>query len=127
MNKTKTNPFAGALIPVLVVALVIASFVVGSLYTKVQMLQKGGALTQQPAAALQPQQPTTGVASVDDDPVLGDENAPITMIEFVDYECPFCKRFADETLPQIIKNYIDTGKVKLGMRDFPLSFHDPMA
>src|SRR3989337_2830916 len=105
MNKAKNNPLAGKLVPVLTVALVIAAFIVGSLYTKVQMLEKGGVLTQKSDTAPQAQQPTTGVASADDDPVLGNENAPITMIEFVDYECPFCKRFADETLPQIIKNY----------------------
>lgn len=65
--------------------------------------------------------------SVDDDPVLGDKNAPVTLIEFSDYECPFCKRHFSQTLPQITKDYIDTGKVKLIFRDLPLSFHDPMA
>jgi len=59
--------------------------------------------------------------------VLGDKNAPITIVEFSDYECPFCKRHFDETLPQLVKNYVDTGKVKIVYRDFPLSFHDPMA
>lgn len=61
--------------------------------------------------------------SIDDDPVLGDKNAPITLIEFSDYECPFCKRSFDQLLPELKKKYIDTGKVKLVFRDFPLSFH----
>lgn len=74
-----------------------------------------------------PSQSTEGVTSVDDDPVLGDKNAPVTIVEFSDYECPFCKRHFDETLPQLIKNYIDTGKVKLVFRDLPLAFHDPIA
>lgn len=65
--------------------------------------------------------------SLDDDPVLGDKNAPITLVEFSDYECPFCKRYFEETYSQIKKDYIDTGKVKLVFRDLPLSFHDPMA
>lgn len=65
--------------------------------------------------------------SIDDDPILGDKNAKVTLIEFSDYECPFCKRHFDQTLPQLKKDYIDTGKVKLVYRDFPLSFHDPMA
>ena len=65
--------------------------------------------------------------SVDNDAVLGDPNAPLTLIEFVDYECPFCKSFFEETLPQIKSQYIDTGKLKLVMRDFPLDFHDPAA
>jgi len=59
--------------------------------------------------------------SVDDDPVLGDSDAPVTIIEFSDYECPYCTRFYENTLPQLRSEYIDTGKVKLVYRDFPLS------
>ncbi len=61
--------------------------------------------------------------SADDDPVLGDKNAPVTIIEFSDYQCPFCRKFWQDTLPELKKNYIDTGKVKLVYRDFPLGFH----
>ena len=60
---------------------------------------------------------------VDDDAVLGDDNAPVTIVEFSDYECPFCGRFYSQTLGQIKEQYIKTGKVKLVYRDFPLSFH----
>ncbi|MEK7592098.1 MAG: DsbA family protein [Patescibacteria group bacterium] len=122
------------LTPVLVVLLIIGSFFLGSLTTKVKLLEKGnvagvaqGGNNAQPAAAAQPPQVTRGVASIDDDPVLGDKNAPVTIIEFSDYECPFCKRHFDDTFPQLVKNYVDTGKVKIVFRDFPLSFHDPMA
>lgn len=59
----------------------------------------------------------------DDDAFLGDENAPIVIIEFSDYQCPFCNKFYEETLPLIKKNYIDTNKVKLVYRDFPLEIH----
>ncbi len=59
----------------------------------------------------------------DDDPILGDKNAPVTIVEFSDYQCPYCGSFRDQTLPQIQKEYIDTGKAKLIYRDFPLSFH----
>jgi len=59
----------------------------------------------------------------DDDPVLGDKNAPVTIVSFEDYQCPFCKRAFDQTFPQLKKDYIDTGKVKYVYRDFPLSFH----
>lgn len=62
-------------------------------------------------------------ALVDDDSVLGDEDAPITIVEFSDYECPFCGRFYSQTLPQIKEEYINKGKVKLVYRDFPLNFH----
>ncbi len=61
--------------------------------------------------------------SIDDDAVIGDEDAPVTIIEFSDYECPFCQRHYQQTYGQIKKDYIDTGKVKYVLRDFPLSFH----
>jgi protein-disulfide isomerase len=63
---------------------------------------------------------------VDDDPVMGNPDAKVTIIEFGDYQCPICRLFWKETLPRIRKEYIDTGKVKLVFRDFPLSVH-PMA
>ena len=70
--------------------------------------------------------PSAVKVSEDDDPVLGKKDAPVTIIEFSDYQCPFCRKFWQDTLPSIKKDYIDTGKVKLVYRDFPLSFH-PMA
>jgi protein-disulfide isomerase len=68
-------------------------------------------------------QPAVLSVSVDDDPVKGNSNAPVTIIEFSDFQCPFCSRFAQQTLPLIEENYIQTGKVKLVYRDLPLSFH----
>ena len=53
----------------------------------------------------------------------GDKDAPVTIIEWSDFECPFCARFYRDTLPLIEEEYIKTGKVKLVFRDFPLSFH----
>ena len=72
-------------------------------------------------------QPSIVKASVDDDAVLGDKNAPITIVEFSDYQCPFCRKFWTETLPSIEKEYIKTGKVKLVYRDLPLAQLHPMA
>lgn len=60
---------------------------------------------------------------VDDDPFLGDENAPVTFVEFSDGQCPFCRRQYTQTLPQLKRDYIDTGKVKYVYQHFPLSFH----
>ncbi|MBR9677339.1 DsbA family protein [Candidatus Woesearchaeota archaeon] len=70
-----------------------------------------------------PSAPTKVDVSADDDAVKGLSNAPVTIIEFSDYQCPFCARFAEQTLSQIEQKYINTGKVKLVYRDFPLSFH----
>lgn len=52
------------------------------------------------------------------DAILGNANAPITLIEYGDYQCPFCVQFFSQTEPQIIKNYVDTGKVKMVFRNF---------
>ena len=77
----------------------------------------------------QQQQPTGPVkVSVDNDAVLGNKNAPVTMIEFSDYECPFCKRHFTDVYPEIKKDYIDTGKLKLVYRDFvAVPSHNPLA
>ncbi len=76
-------------------------------------------------AAQAPVQPTEPIdVSLDDDAVKGDKNAPVTIVEFSEYQCPFCKRYVDQTLVQIQEKYIDTGKVKYVFRDFPLDFHD---
>ncbi|MBP9770977.1 DsbA family protein [Candidatus Gracilibacteria bacterium] len=59
----------------------------------------------------------------DDDAVLGDKDAPVTIVEFSDYQCPYCGIFENEAYLKIKSQYIDTGKAKLVFRDFPLSFH----
>ena len=51
-------------------------------------------------------------------PILGDENAPLTLIEFGDYQCTYCKKFFRETVESILINYIETGKVKMLFKDF---------
>jgi protein-disulfide isomerase len=67
--------------------------------------------------------PEEGIVSIANDPVLGKKDAPVTIVEFSDYECPFCKRAFTDVLPQLRKEYIETGKVKLVYKDFPLDFH----
>lgn len=62
-------------------------------------------------------------ASEDDDAFLGEKNAPVVLIEFSDFQCPFCRSFWRDSLPLIKSEYIGTGKVKFVYRDFPLSFH----
>lgn len=55
-----------------------------------------------------------------DDRVLGKPGAPITIVEYASMSCPHCAHFADAVLPELKKKWIDTGKVKLVLRDFPL-------
>ena len=57
------------------------------------------------------------------EPVLGDPNAPITIVEFSDFECSYCRRFHKQVMPQLKRLYIDTGLVRFVHKDLPLPFH----
>jgi protein-disulfide isomerase len=59
--------------------------------------------------------------------VKGDPNAPITIVEFTDMQCPFCGRYAENTLSKIDNEYIKTGKVRYIVKDFPLEAIHPNA
>ena len=67
--------------------------------------------------------PTYEAPTADDDVVLGEANAPVEVIIFGDYQCPFCERLYQETEKQLREEYVKTGKVKMVYRDYPLSFH----
>ena len=71
------------------------------------------------------QNPQTARYKIDfgDDPVLGDSDARIAIVEFSDYQCPFCKHFQDQVFPGLKKEYIDTGKVAFVYKDLPLPMH----
>jgi len=60
---------------------------------------------------------------IENDDIKGNPNAPVTIVEWSDFECPYCAKFYSQTLEQIDEKYIQTGKVKFVYRDFPLSFH----
>ena len=68
----------------------------------------------------EPSEPTIVDVSVDDDPWIGGENADVVIVEFSDFECPFCARGA-ETIHELIEEYGDD--IKVVYRDFPLGFH----
>jgi len=65
--------------------------------------------------------------AIDGSPVMGQADAPVTMVEFTDYQCPYCRRYSNGTFPQIIKDYVDTGKVRYVVRQFPLISIHPQA
>lgn len=62
---------------------------------------------------------------IDDDPMLGPEDAPITLVAFSDYQCPYCKKWHDQVFKQLMKDY--EGKLRFVYRDFPLSQIHPQA
>ena len=57
------------------------------------------------------------------EPALGDPSAPITIVEFSDFECSYCRRFHKQVMPELKRNYIDTGLVRFVHKDLPLPFH----
>lgn len=79
-----------------------------------------------------PVPPPPGIAEAldlraDDPRALGSVDAPVTIIEFTDFECQFCKQFFRDTRPQILAQYVDAGVVRLVARDFPLVAIHPSA
>ena len=85
-----------------------------------QLLEKQG----RPAAAPQEEQPTRArITDLSGVSMLGSKNAPLTIVEFTDYQCPFCQRFHVASFPELKRNYVDTGKVRYYSKDLPLEFH----
>jgi protein-disulfide isomerase len=85
-----------------------------------RLLQQGSR-----AARQRPFQPADFV--VGSSPTIGSADAPVTLVEFSDYQCPFCKRHATTVMPQLIKDYVDTGKVRFVMRELPIENLHPRA
>ncbi len=134
-NVKKSTPTGMIIAMVAIVA--VAAFFAGSYFSNlnsdtvtqsdldsaIAKLESKIASIQSPSG--QPSQPIK--ISVDNDPVRGNPDAPITIIEFSDFQCPFCARFHVQTLPSILEEYIDTGKVNLVYRDFPIQSIHPNA
>ena len=83
-----------------------------------QLLEK-----QQAGNTGQPEQPTHAKVATAGAFAIGSKDAPITMVAFTDFQCPFCQRFHMNTFSELKKNYIDTGKVRFVSRDLPLDVH----
>ena len=64
---------------------------------------------------------------IGDAPVKGEADAPVTIVEFSDYQCPFCVRYVVETMPRIMDEYVATGQVRYAFKDFPLDSIHPQA
>lgn len=118
--------------PLLVVLLVIAAFLVGMLWTKVQNLESGTGTRSvaQPAPRPAPTVLSSDkFAEVVKDAIFvsGNKDAEVKLVEFTDFECPFCARFFTDTLPQLEKEYLNNGKIGFYIRHFPLYSIHPNA
>lgn len=93
--------------------------------TEIKRLLQQGA---RPAAAA-PGQPAFRPADVEigGSAVMGDQEATITMVGFSDYQCPFCSRHAQTVLPELVRDYVNSGKVKVVMRENPIESIHPLA
>jgi protein-disulfide isomerase len=119
------------LLPVLVVMLIGAAFGLGVMWGKLRVYEKDGGMVKQtteptaqaPEEIVQLTEEQWQAILAEPAFAMGDESAPVTIVEFTDYECPFCKRYVDETMGQIEEKYVDTGKVKYLIHDLPLPFH----
>ena len=123
---------ASALVSALVLVLLAPGLFVAGYFTNAAVDDDGGGTTvvnptapagQTAVVQATPTPPVVVAASVDDDPAWGPEDAPVTIIEFSDFQCPFCSRFFAQTYPQIKQEY--EGQVRFVYRDFPLtSLHE---
>lgn len=111
-------------VKILGVLLVISSFLIGVLYTKVSYLEKNKeiptATSELPSDIGQKPQVAVNIKDVDikNEPYIGEQNAPVVMAYWLDFQCPFCKRFETETLPTLIEKYVNTGRLKIVFKDF---------
>jgi protein-disulfide isomerase len=89
-----------------------------------ELLEKNSqpAVAAHPAVA--PAQPEKVAVAIRDSNALGSDKAPLTFIEFADYQCPFCRKFHSTVFDEIKKDFVDTGKVQYVSRDLPLPMHD---
>lgn len=85
-----------------------------------QLLER---LTTPQQAAQGPPRPASATLTNLKGYIMGRPDAPLTMVEFTDLQCPFCRQYMLTTFDEIKKNWIDTGKLRYISRDFPLDFH----
>ena len=89
-----------------------------------QWIADTSAVPEQGIDRQQPPKPAlTTALLLQGEPVLGSSDAPVTIVEFSDFECPYCKRFHEEVLPELKREYINPGLVRFVHKDLPLPFH----
>lgn len=70
-----------------------------------------------------PSEPTVATVSIAGAPSLGHADAPLVLVEYTDFQCPFCTKFETETFGELKKRYVDTGKLRVVSRPLPLPMH----
>lgn len=94
-----------------------------TLSTNTSLVESYGGVFQSIGSSLKFIPPRRYEVSLDNNPVKGSPDAPVTIVEYSEFECPYCGVYARDTYPQIYRAYIETGKVKYVFRHLPLDFH----
>ncbi len=115
-SKAKPNPLAISIAIVIAGALIGGAVILGS-------RQPGNSVA---ANAQQPQAAAADISKVKivGEPFIGKQDAPVTIAYWYDYQCPFCKQNEETAMPQLIKEYVDTGKVKVVFKDYQFLSED---
>ena len=105
------------------IAVIVAAVIIALTFIFVH----GGQAVQQAATTNNGQAASTAnIANIktDGEPYIGSATAPVTMALYFDYQCPFCKQFDQTVMPQVITNYVNTGKVRVILKDFQFLGND---
>jgi protein-disulfide isomerase len=137
IKRSTFNKIALGAIAVLAVATFFGGYILGSMNaglivgggeggstTIAGRQQEGTAGGSAPSQAAAPAAQEIESISLDGAIKMGKQDAPVTMVEFSDFQCPFCKRHFDDTFDQIEQEYITTGKVGYVYKHYPLDFHE---
>jgi protein-disulfide isomerase len=125
MESTITLLFMNKLLPFLKANLISILSLVAVLGIGVWVVTQKPATTPTPSVspiAVSSPTPVTIIVTTSDI-VLGSASAPVTIVEYTDFQCSYCKRFFDETHAQLVTQYVKTNQVRLVVRNFPLPFH----
>ncbi|MFH0779429.1 MAG: thioredoxin domain-containing protein [Parcubacteria group bacterium] len=126
-SSPKVNFFLGFFAGLALIAVVGFFVMLGIVFSNKQAINSA-ASAQPTADAIQPavDQPAAvqEVPAVNsDDFVLGNKDSKVTVILYTDFECPFCLTHHEQTVNNLVKDYVDTNKIKFVLRNYPLSFH----
>jgi protein-disulfide isomerase len=80
-----------------------------------------------PSATVPPTAQEIAADTIDLSRVLGDPAAPLTLVEYSDFQCPFCQRHHQQTIPRLVETFIDSGRLRYEFRDFPIAGLHPLA
>lgn len=120
-SSPKVNFFLGFFVGLALIAVVGFFVMLGIVVSNKQAVN--------PAASAQPavEQPAATVKDVpavsSEDFVLGNKDSKVTVILYTDFECPFCLTHHEQTVNNLVKDYVDTNKIRFVLRNYPLSFH----